>query len=334
MPETVEREYVTDSWEESPQREFNCIKSAVEAEEWRAVVGFPDYEASTLGRFRNGKSGDSISVRVRMASGRPVIGLTNAAGNATTVSPACLMLETFVSPRPDLGNKLLAGFKDGDATNLRPSNLFWTTFKEVFGKAPQKPRADPMPKPCVSQPEPEPEEWRTVARCPDYEVSNLGRFRNKTTGKLRKLSFGVGRLYLSLRHRNSAYSETVSAASVVLETFVSPPPESRFRFMPGFRNGDPLNVRLDNLFWYETDKVRPEYARDDFGLVEPWRCAKPEFVGDNIGQRKLTTADAFNIKRALALGCPSKVLAEQYGISVQNVRLFDVRLWKYNPLTD
>jgi uncharacterized membrane protein len=105
------------------------------AEEWRAVVGFPGYEVSDLGRVR---SLDRIDSRSRKLKGRilkqfrdgddryPFLRLSRD-GNAATIRVHVLVLEAFTGPRP-------AGFdachNDGDKLNNTLANLRWDSKSE------------------------------------------------------------------------------------------------------------------------------------------------------------------------------------------------------------
>lgn len=85
---------------------------------WRPTVRFPRYEASSLGRIRNTKTGH-ILTPWRMRNGYQQV---NVHRRAVTVHP--LVLEAFWGPRPE-GRQ--ASHFNGDRADNRAKNLRWET---------------------------------------------------------------------------------------------------------------------------------------------------------------------------------------------------------------
>lgn len=175
------------------------------------------------------------------------------------------------------------------------------------------------------------EEWRVVTRFPGYEVSNRGRVRNRTSGDALKIQYRNGRPFVSVKATVGEQRQTsVSVAFLVLQAFVGPPPEGERGIVAGFKDGDPENANASNLFWttrkaeFDAQRMKPPRAfgiECDYG-IDSAAAFKPHFIGDNVGKRKLTVADAFQIRCELAVGVAASSLAERYGISLQNVWLF------------
>ena len=96
-------------------------------EEWRQVVGFPDYEVSDLGRVRSRKGGRWGTVgppRVLKASAQNN-GYPRVTLNGSTYRLVHrLVLEAFVGPRPP---GMEAAHRNGVSTDNRVSNLAWKT---------------------------------------------------------------------------------------------------------------------------------------------------------------------------------------------------------------
>lgn len=91
-------------------------------EKWKIVPGQNDrYEASDMGRIRNtyGRK------RVHRATGGPR-GYKQTSMNGKTVTTACVILETFVGPRPP---GCCANHKNDDRSDNTLRNLEWKTRK-------------------------------------------------------------------------------------------------------------------------------------------------------------------------------------------------------------
>jgi len=96
------------------------------------------------------------------------------------------------------------------------------------------------------------EEWKTLWWNTRYEVSNMGRVRNKKSGKILTTN-------PTKSHRNPQvwlYTEYFSAtcqytlAKIVYWTFNGVYPESAFALSKriNYRDGNPMNCKLENLY--------------------------------------------------------------------------------------
>ena len=87
------------------------------------------------------------------------------------------------------------------------------------------------------------ETWQPVKSFPDYEVSNLGRFREKATGKAVKVYKGW---YVHLMRNGILYAR--SAAKLVAQVYV-PNPDPKNKKRVERYNGRFTDIRAENLYW-------------------------------------------------------------------------------------
>jgi hypothetical protein len=144
------------------------------------------------------------------------------------------------------------------------------------------------------------EQWSPVGRLGFFEVSSWGRVRASRTGRIKpptvaKSGFMVVNLYAAGR------SSVRNVHSVVAEAFLGPRPS---RMMVGHRDGDRRNNRPENL------EYRPLGQRSPNGW-SPWIESK--------NGRKLSRAEADEIRRRAGLGGSTTALAEEFGISAPMV---------------
>lgn len=104
-------------------------------EVWRAIVGYPSYEVSNLGRVRSLKWGNlKILKPVRKSNRRTphnvyiCVNLTDPTGKAKKKRVHRLVMEAFVGSAPS--DKHHVGHIDGNSTNNWLENLKWVTQKE------------------------------------------------------------------------------------------------------------------------------------------------------------------------------------------------------------
>lgn len=212
---------------------------------------------------------------------------------------------------------------------MRLENLYWGAWNET----------QPAPKPkrlhvrvkALRFAEPSPslpgEAWRPVAGFVALECSNLGRF--KCHGRALDLKPNPKDEFARFKSlAEDGRSLSVKCAKVILEAFgnIKPNPHCHL----GYRDGNPFNLRLENLTWAwgGIGVARRGRIVDDFGIQDTARHLKPEFRGQRVGLGRLSSSDAHQIRKRLAAGVPVNVVAEEYGISTQNVRLFDERAWR------
>lgn len=87
------------------------------------------------------------------------------------------------------------------------------------------------------------ETWQPVKSFRNYEVSNLGHFREKATGKDVKVYKGW---YVHLVRNGILYAR--SAAKLVAQVYV-PNPDPKHKKRVGKYNGKITDNRADNLYW-------------------------------------------------------------------------------------
>lgn len=89
------------------------------------------------------------------------------------------------------------------------------------------------------------EEWRDILdeRLTNYEVSSLGRIRNKNTGCIRK-AWDNGHGYLSVGFKHNGKHINVYVHRLVAESFIAPIPEG---YEIDHYDWDTTNNSVDNL---------------------------------------------------------------------------------------
>lgn len=183
------------------------------------------------------------------------------------------------------------------------------------------------------------EEWRVIARNPNYEVSNFGQVRRATPnrygrdlGRIVKAAVNThGYLFVGLTADRKNTSTNVH--SLVCEAFHGPKPTPKHEVAHG--DGDQTNNRANNLRWAtrkENFADRDAHGRTARGPTHFTRT-KPEAVarGERHGCSKLTAAEVIAI-RAAPRGL-TVVLAQKYGVS--QAQISDIRTgksWRHLPL--
>ena len=88
------------------------------------------------------------------------------------------------------------------------------------------------------------ETWKQIPFAEVYEVSDLGRIRNKNTGNVRSLKVRDKRNYITLIVEDKYLAFTVS--KLVLSSFVRLPETNEYSY---HKNGKRIDDRLENLEW-------------------------------------------------------------------------------------
>ena len=99
------------------------------------------------------------------------------------------------------------------------------------------------------------EEFRTIEEFPNYAVSNLGRVKNLSTGRILKQSidrYGYNFLALS----NNGVSKTRRVHVLVATAFL---PKDDSEYQVNHKDENPLNNAVDNLEWCD-DKYNSNYG--------------------------------------------------------------------------
>jgi hypothetical protein len=167
------------------------------------------------------------------------------------------------------------------------------------------------------------EKFREVPCFPGYRVSSLGRVQSRHApggGPLRdewsdlsQRAHAGGRRTVQLRSRGRSGARLV--AELVLEAFVGPRPEGQeVRFV----DGDPSNVRLDNVRWDSPVPAAPAPGRTA-GSAHP--------------RARLTEAAVVEMRRLRAGGMPLKDIAARFNVTIQHAsHITTGRMWKHVPM--
>lgn len=143
------------------------------------------------------------------------------------------------------------------------------------------------------------EEWRPVVGHPGYEVSDHGRVRNRSTGRVQspKPHPKSGRIKATFG-RGAGKRESVQR--VVLRAFVGEPP-------PGYEashlNGACTDNRLANLAW--EDHLTNMRRKHEHGTV---------IKGERVNTAKLTEDGVREIRALAATGLAQRPLARMFGV--------------------
>lgn len=166
---------------------------------------------------------------------------------------------------------------------------------------------------------PDPEQWKPFPDAEEsYEVSDLGRVRNRSTGYILKpqknrrnnqvqvtLYFGYGR------------QKRFTVARAVLTAFdkACPPGMEACHGPNGFEDNS-----LSNLEW-NTHETNTQRDRDRDGS---------QVKGERHGNHKLTEDDVREIRRLAAQGWRQPVLAAKYSMSLQAINnIIHRRTWQH-----
>jgi hypothetical protein len=144
------------------------------------------------------------------------------------------------------------------------------------------------------------EEWRELQPDGFYQVSSLGRICHATTGEIKQpTQTRGGELVVNLKD-GSGWSVRLLRA-IVADCFLGPCPAN---CMLQHLDANRLNCSVDNL----------RYVPRKFNVRDASRPADYQ-------SRKLTHAQAQQIKRRLELGEPGVELAEEFGVSAPHISL-------------
>lgn len=90
------------------------------------------------------------------------------------------------------------------------------------------------------------EDWKTSVEFPAYEVSTLGRIRNKATGKILKPLLDKGYHRVNIYEAGKMYRRSVHR--LVLSAFI-PNEDAKTKCQVNHKDGNKTNNHLENLEW-------------------------------------------------------------------------------------
>lgn len=198
---------------------------------WKNIPGHEDYEVSNTGKCRNTKYNRELkNDRIKFAG-----------------DPKGYMIDRFIAELfLDQTPTQVLLHKDGNKRNNRADNLYWVVPQSETKKA----KKEAAKKARLAHKVSEDEVWKDVPNYPNYEISNMGRCRNKETA-----------YYLTspeLRFEGT-YSQKFMLDHLVAELFLPSPPTEDFhnsrRFLEHL-NGDKNDCRASNLRWFLSKKEK------------------------------------------------------------------------------
>ncbi|GAA3990611.1 NUMOD4 domain-containing protein [Hymenobacter antarcticus] len=151
------------------------------------------------------------------------------------------------------------------------------------------------------------EVWLPVAGFADrYRVSSYGKvvsLRYKRTTRVRLMRMSGASRYPSVTLCNEATIIQVGLNRLVAQHFLAPPADARQTFVLP-RDGNHLNLRVDNLQW-----VYPYKAADEA------MAAYLYHVGERHHNSRLSTAEVAQVRHLAAQGTTQKTIAQRFNVS-------------------
>jgi hypothetical protein len=163
------------------------------------------------------------------------------------------------------------------------------------------------------------EKWKDIPGFEKYEVSDLGRVRNKKTGTIRKFS-NCGSGYKSIVLKKNKKSHGIIIHRLVCTVFNGPPPSDKHH--AAHCDGDKLNNTAKNLEW----KLPIENAADRQKHGTQTR-------GSTVATSKLNEATVIVMRNAYDPSRPTesqRELSEQFGITRSNASyIVNRKTWRH-----
>ena len=153
-------------------------------------------------------------------------------------------------------------------------------------------------------------QWRPVEGCEAYLVSNDGRVKRASDGRLMKPSFNQGRPRYHLPYIGG--NLTIDAHVLVAQAFLPPPPPGKTWVL--HRDDDPLNCVDANLKWGDLWDNAEDRAANNRK-----RRGKPELLRGDLKTKpnyRLNPARVLAIRKAPGLHA---AVAKAYGVSRSTV---------------
>lgn len=221
---------------------------------WKPIPGHENYEVSNTGKCRNTKYKRELkNDRVKFA------------GDPKGYMIDRFIAELFLDQKPTH----YLDHINGDKRDNRAENLRWRVPEDEVKKV----EMDLAKKARLEHKVSEDEIWKDVPKYPNYEISNMGRCRNKETA-----------YYLTgseLRFEGT-YSKKFMLDHLVAELFLPSPPTDDFKNSRRFLehlNGDKNDCRASNLRWFLSKKEKkalkkkaelndPKYVNEEWKTVQ------------------------------------------------------------------
>lgn len=160
-----------------------------------------------------------------------------------------------------------------------------------------------------------PREWRVTHVHSNYEVSDCGQVRNRTTGHVLKLSLSGARNtkgyrpYFRVGFYSSSWgrsTRTFSVHQLVCRAFNGPPPTPLHEVAHG--NGDKRDNRADNLRWATHTENQADMR--EYGTYVP----PPGLRGESHNKAKLNYVAAQQVREMAASGMTQREIGKAMGV--------------------
>lgn len=137
------------------------------------------------------------------------------------------------------------------------------------------------------------ETWKAVLGSPEFEASTHGRIRRKSTGRVKKPTLRSD-AKLAVNLQVGCKSNTRHVHSIVAETFLG---KRSPRDIVRFKDSDPTNCNLGNLFYEKRSKVVPQFPPASLKL-KPSDVSRIRYLLDN-KVSVTVVAGAFGVSKSL-----------------------------------
>jgi len=163
--------------------------------------------------------------------------------------------------------------------------------------------------------------WKTIEDFPGYEVSTLGRVRNKESRRLLKGALHHSG-YWQYCLRKEGNTKTIFIHRLVAKAFI---PNPHYKPQVNHIDGNKLNNKVSNLEWV-TNQENHDHKMAMGLNVSPG--------GERHGMAKLTEPEVEDIYRlSVCKTMKQKDIAEKYGVSIHTVKAIRYKQ-KWKNLTD
>lgn len=262
----------------------------IDKEIWKTIKDFPNYEVSNYGMIRkdNGKILDPTKNKCH--SGGYKIYLTHQ-GRSRSRSIQRLVAEEFELDNPDPEKFMIVGHNDGNKSNNHISNLEWVRYRNQFSvkkesiaiKRPLKltfikhrlpifnendfkiinkvkkliPEKQKLLNDYETKIKNETKEiWRSIPDFSNYQASNFGKIRNKTTCEILSMNYRSC-LYINVYIKDNNNQKKSKQVHVLIASAFIPNPYQKP--VVNHIDGNKHNAKLSNLEW-TTFKENSQHA--------------------------------------------------------------------------